>query len=273
MYLNSSEHATQIVGSVSTWIDTDSDKASVRHASVSALQHELSWAAHLGLQAVMLPTPPRPARVANYAQALLKTLQGLTHMALWVVVPLAADPASPSTTTKGSTSTAVAPPPSSSSSSPKKAQPAAGTGAAATTDSSADAVGAAGSSPDDYWRSWHTLRTLCEAHNLMGVVLLIPADLPPQPLIDRWLGEPVRSLLLPTSLFTTNKKGYPVLSRAHQELVSTWAQLGVQVVLCGEADPRLAAASTSLPGAAAAAPPPGGVSITPAATPDGAAQP
>ena len=37
--------------------------------------------------------------------------------------------------------------------------------------------------------------------------------------IDRWLGEPLRAAILPTSIFLTNKKGFPVLSRPHQRLL------------------------------------------------------
>lgn len=47
----------------------------------------------------------------------------------------------------------------------------------------------------------------------------ITEDLPPNGVIDRWLGEPVRCLILPTSLFLTNKKGFPCLAKKHQELV------------------------------------------------------
>jgi hypothetical protein len=35
-------------------------------------------------------------------------------------------------------------------------------------------------------------------------------------------------------VFTTNKRGYPVLSKAHQELLATAFRFGVQVVLTGE---------------------------------------
>lgn len=34
-------------------------------------------------------------------------------------------------------------------------------------------------------------------------------------------------------VFSTNKRGYPVLSRAHQELMSTAFRFGVQVILTG----------------------------------------
>jgi hypothetical protein len=34
-------------------------------------------------------------------------------------------------------------------------------------------------------------------------------------------------------VFTTNKRGYPVLSKAHQELLATALRFGVQVILTG----------------------------------------
>ena len=38
-------------------------------------------------------------------------------------------------------------------------------------------------------------------------------------MIDRWCGEPVKAVLINTSVFLSNKKGFPVLSRAHQNTV------------------------------------------------------
>lgn len=43
----------------------------------------------------------------------------------------------------------------------------------------------------------------------------------------------MRCLILPTTLFLTNKKGYPVLSKAHQALVKKFAVLDVQFILTG----------------------------------------
>lgn len=49
--------------------------------------------------------------------------------------------------------------------------------------------------------------------------LEVGPDLPSAEAIDRWLGEPLRAAILPTSIFLTNKKGFPVLSRPHQRLL------------------------------------------------------
>jgi hypothetical protein len=63
-----------------------------------------------------------------------------------------------------------------------------------------------------------------------GVALEVPEDLPRAPqLLQRWLGQPLKALLLPTSCFTTNKRGYPVLGKAHQDLVGSALRHGVQV--------------------------------------------
>lgn len=56
-------------------------------------------------------------------------------------------------------------------------------------------------------------------------------QLPPPALLARWAGEPVKAVLLPTRAFTTNKKGYPVLPKAHQDFLSTMFTHHVQVGL------------------------------------------
>lgn len=43
----------------------------------------------------------------------------------------------------------------------------------------------------------------------------------------------MRCLILPTTIFLTNKKGYPVLSKAHQIIVKKFATLEVQFILTG----------------------------------------
>lgn len=66
---------------------------------------------------------------------------------------------------------------------------------------------------------WNRFRTLCDSNKKIGVVLEVTADLPPDDVIDRWFGEPIKAAVLSTNLFLTNKKGFPVLSRAHQNVV------------------------------------------------------
>ena len=61
----------QVVGKVSPWIQPDSQNQSLRRDSEAALRQELEWAAHLSLQACILPVPPS-LHNANYARILLQ---------------------------------------------------------------------------------------------------------------------------------------------------------------------------------------------------------
>ncbi|XP_028045588.1 protein arginine N-methyltransferase 5 isoform X2 [Monomorium pharaonis] len=83
------------------------------------------------------------------------------------------------------------------------------------------------------WEWWNTFRIICDYNKKLGVALIVSPDLPDEDEINRWLGEPVRCLILPTTLFLTNKKGYPVLSKAHQVVVKRFAALEVQFILTG----------------------------------------
>merc|ERR1719445_987541 len=49
----------------------------------------------------------------------------------------------------------------------------------------------------------------------------------------RWVGEPVKTVRVPTSIFLLNKKGYPVLSKQHQNLIRKFVNLDIQIIVCG----------------------------------------
>ncbi|PRW56786.1 arginine N-methyltransferase [Chlorella sorokiniana] len=213
LLLTSSQWGSQIVGKASPWIDCDSECAPLARDSAAALQQELAWAAHLGLQAVVLPLPATPLRGANYARILNHTLGGLASMALWLRIPAMAP---------GAASSAD--------------------GAAAADGSSADtaaAAAAAGEGPSslaaDPWEWWNQLRFLCNHHPRLGVMLELGADLPSTDNLERWRGEPLKAVVVPTSVFMTNKRGFPTLSRRHQDFLADCFTRGVQVVLSGNA--------------------------------------
>lgn len=73
----------------------------------------------------------------------------------------------------------------------------------------------------DRWRQWNQLRNHLITSRKIGIVLeLTNDDLPDDEQCQRWAGEPVKVLLLNTSSFLVNKKGYPVLSKRAQSVVS-----------------------------------------------------
>ena len=55
--------------------------------------------------------------------------------------------------------------------------------------------------------------------------LSLPKFLPPVLIQSRWYSEPVRLFTLHADIFSKNAKGYPVLSKAHQALISRFVKL------------------------------------------------
>uniref|UniRef100_A0A673KWM4 Protein arginine N-methyltransferase 5 n=1 Tax=Sinocyclocheilus rhinocerous TaxID=307959 RepID=A0A673KWM4_9TELE len=76
--------------------------------------------------------------------------------------------------------------------------------------------------------------TLCDYNKRICLAIEIEADLPSDTLIDKWLGEPIKAAILPTSIFLTNKKGFPVLSKAHQRIIFRLFKLEAQFIFTGE---------------------------------------
>ena len=107
----------------------------------------------------------------------------------------------------------------------------------------ADEAGAAGAAAvaaggaADPWLAWQALRSLGEASTRLGVVLQLPASPPPPGALDRWIGEPLRAVILPVAAFTPNRRGCPVLGKAHQAALEALFAAGVQVILGGPTPP------------------------------------
>jgi hypothetical protein len=81
------------------------------------------------------------------------------------------------------------------------------------------------------WRWWDTLRTMCGYNANLGILLEISqsGDMPPDTFENRWVGEPVRGLLVSTGAFLRNKRQFPVLPRSLQAVVTQVYKLGQQV--------------------------------------------
>jgi PRMT5 TIM barrel domain len=81
------------------------------------------------------------------------------------------------------------------------------------------------------WQVWNTIQTLTSYHPRLSVALQIPKTLPSKELIMQWFAEPVRVLLCSADVFLSNNKGYPVLSKAHQQLLSSFMKVCPHEVL------------------------------------------
>jgi len=199
--LNCSKWNSSIIGKISSH-QLDSEDIKTRKISEQLILQEMSWATHLSLPAVLLP-PPSIA-CANYSSILSRFSNSLIYTQLLVRIPLG--------TSIEST---------------KKAQ------------SRCDSEKIECVPQEDSWERWNALRTLCDHHPSLAVALEITEDLPgmdelsTQNILLKWLGEPIRLAILPISVFLTNKKGFPTLSKRHQWLVAQLFKHRVQFVFSG----------------------------------------
>jgi hypothetical protein len=90
---------------------------------------------------------------------------------------------------------------------------------------------ASGMARGDPYVWWHQFRTICDNHSALGVCVELSAELPSAELLRRWMGEPLKAVIVPINAFTTNKRGYPTLSKRHQEFVKACFEHNVQVIL------------------------------------------
>jgi len=83
------------------------------------------------------------------------------------------------------------------------------------------------------WEWWNRFRLMTNSSNKVNLCLELNDNLPSEDEVLRWLGEPVKTLLINTSLFLTNKKGYPVMSRHVQQLLRRFIPLDIQMIVKG----------------------------------------
>lgn len=85
----------------------------------------------------------------------------------------------------------------------------------------------------DPWKRWTKFISLVRNINRIKVALEVGQELPSNKELDRWLGEPVAALIIPSKIFVTNKKGWPVLPKRHQEFIKKMFNIGCQIIVSG----------------------------------------
>ena len=85
----------------------------------------------------------------------------------------------------------------------------------------------------DTWEWWDVFRGCANTEKRLFLALSLDIDLPDELRLQRWLGEPVKALIISTGLFLTNKRGCPVLPRAVQAVVKRFIPLKVQFIIEG----------------------------------------
>uniref|UniRef100_A0A8C5AGE9 Protein arginine N-methyltransferase 5 n=1 Tax=Gadus morhua TaxID=8049 RepID=A0A8C5AGE9_GADMO len=184
---------TLIVGKLSPWIDADSEITTERRNSEAALVQELNFAAYLGLPAFMIPL--KGAHSANLARVLVNHIQTGHHTSnFWIRVPLLAPEDMRDELVENEQDTL--------------------------SNVSSRVLGSCSPSGADF-------------DFLSLTAIEVGADMPSEAVIDKWLGEPIKAAILPTSIFLTNKKGFPVLSKAHQRIIFNLFKLEAQFIFTG----------------------------------------
>ncbi|OZJ05601.1 hypothetical protein BZG36_01481 [Bifiguratus adelaidae] len=79
------------------------------------------------------------------------------------------------------------------------------------------------------WRKWDALKTMSECNLKMGVALRLSQVVPY--MIDHWLAEPVKALIISSNVFIPNNVGYPVLPKRYQPFLRHFLKLGTRIVL------------------------------------------
>lgn len=193
MLLKSTDWSSLVVGSLPRELQMESTCTRVRRESEERLQRELNYAAHLGLSAILVELK-RPQNT-NLARALYSFILKSSGSGpqVWVRVPIIT---------------------------PKSE---------CAPEESEDSISS--------WDWWNNLRTSANFAKKLGLVLELDSQLvstlTDEIVLKRWLGEPIKALVLNTSSFLTNKKGYPVLPKALQAIVRQFIPSDVQVLIEG----------------------------------------
>eukprot|EP01135_Chromosphaera_perkinsii_P005578 Nk52_evm3s353 gene=Nk52_evmTU3s353 len=81
------------------------------------------------------------------------------------------------------------------------------------------------------WEKWNQLRSFCGHDSKIQVALELTADLPDENIRNRWKGEPVKTIIIPASIFLNNASGYPVLTKPHVDFIHQMLYLKAYPIL------------------------------------------
>ncbi|XP_077503631.1 protein arginine N-methyltransferase 5 isoform X2 [Amblyomma americanum] len=192
---------------ISKWIDVDSPVESFRKASEEVLNQEMCYAAHLGVPAILIHV--RSRRCVNLSRMLHNFIFASHTYQAWILIPM--EPASQQ--------------------SRQHLCSLSGEGNQCDNDDNNNVDDF--SRDEDPWEWWNMFRNVAGPEKRLGLALSLPANIPDESAMRRWMGEPVKCIVISTSVFLTNKKGFPVLSKAHQAVLHQFFKLNCQLLLDG----------------------------------------
>lgn len=201
LLLPGSDWSSLVVGKISPWINVDSRCEVARKNSILAIKQELAFSIHLSLPAAMIKL--KSPNNMQLSQIINHTLRNSTIQQIWVNVPLQSpyDVCDNELMNENSNLADLQP----------KNQRA-----------------------TDPWEWWNEMRCLCNNHRKLNPVLELNSKVVNyDSVIKRWLGEPLKAVVIPTNMFLTNKKGYPVLPKETQLVFQKFSKMNVQFIVSG----------------------------------------
>lgn len=84
---------------------------------------------------------------------------------------------------------------------------------------------------EDTWNWWNRFRMVADYNPKIKVALELSEDIPSDEQIQRWLGEPIECLIIPSNLFMRNRQNYPVLPKARLEVLQQFIQNNVHFLV------------------------------------------
>jgi protein arginine N-methyltransferase 5 len=194
------EYISTMICCTSAWIDLASPDPVIAHVSRQVFNHEVAYAAFCGVNNIMIQGPNLEASsvVSQYARAVWHSLEVGPYINLQILLPMQ------STESKAAH----------------------------------DGLNLAGRARDSFktlksistdalwsWDTWDLIRSTCKYHPRLTVALEIPQKLPSSEIQSRWFSEPLRTLMMPESTFVHNAKGFPVLNKPIQALLTRYMRL------------------------------------------------
>lgn len=234
--LTPDQSTSQIIATTSAWIDLGSPDPIIADLSRQILKLELTYAAFCGITYVLIAAPRSPRSglsdngLIQYARTILDALQHGPYMQVHVWMPMIEHIESDRDLVGDLAPFAR-----------QEYQM-----EEINDTKTLDIFGT--------WAAWNVIRSLCRHHSRLCVgklgtkifyqrlplqsfppirppeltfalALSLPKFLPPVPIQSRWYSEPIRIFTLHADIFSKNAKGYPVLSKPHQALISRFTKL------------------------------------------------
>lgn len=175
-------HVRNVIALTAPWVELDSKNPRIAALSVQVILREIAYANYCGVTYFVVGGPKRRTNVEQYAQAISQLLSALpAYCHLLVHLPFAEEDYISSRTGERVP-------------------------------------------PEDYlsiWDVWNSIRTINNYAQNLSVALQVPPKCKfPSTVVSRWFAEPVKMLMVSSAVFVANARGYPVLPKATQALLT-----------------------------------------------------